>query len=929
MTKLLSRYVRVGLTLLFVLALVSSSAFALQATLPLSPRLRGTVKDPSGAAMSGVDVAVMQAGKVLKAAKTDDVGIFSFDLTSGDYELAVTAPDFKVHRQPVRVSLNMPSLIVTLNLEGITTNVEVISNSNRVTVDAGLSLDATTITADQLSGLPEDEESLLAFLQALAGGEGNAQLMIDGFEGGRMPTRDQIAAIVIEPNSFNAAGTGPRITITTRQPGPTRWDGSATFQFRDSALNARTPHAENKPQNRRSVINTSYRGPVIKGKLGMTFNLSKQQSESGNTPIRAITANGPIDMAVFSPYTYDSLGVIQQWYLRNNHSLSIDLRYTRSKSLNQGIGGFTLAERASDSSDNGWTIQLSDNKTISPRMTNTFNFRYNRSNSQTTPRTNAVAINVIDAFSGGGAQNRNETRYGNFNLNDTLRWTPTPKWNLQFYLNVNRTSNYVFSENNYLGTFTFSSLEEYLAGRPIQFTQTSGNPVAQVAQTDANISLQATYRITPTMSYSAGAQYQVQTHLKDYNNVSPTMQFQMQVKRRSTISIGARLTHNTVGIGNYEQLIRGDGTTRQFNTVISNPLYPDPFAEGESGTTTGAGTVRQMRHSTFVAPSTFNTQISLNQTLPKNWRFTASFNVTRGMHQIRNRNINAPYPGTPLSPTLTREEIDQLRPFYPFVGRILQFESTGSAIQKNLNFQVQVPSTNKFLRTQFSGIFQYTLGLAHDDGGYQNPYNIRADWARSNSDQRHRLTSTFQIRPPKVGQFSFNVVAQSGRVYSITTGRDDNFDQSNSDRPEGVPRNSLRAPGSYVVNLTYNTPAFSLRKKKAPAGETASGAAGVPGVSAQDALLQSALNAGLPPQAIQQLLSSITAQPGIVATGPVAPVAQPTLANPQFTFNVSVQNLLNNTRINGYSGVLTSPLFGRPTSYMAGRTIMLSLNSRF
>jgi hypothetical protein len=44
---------------------------------------------------------------------------------------------------------------------------------------------------------------------------------------------------------------------------------------------------------------------------------------------------------------------------------------------------------------------------------------------------------------------------------------------------------------------------------------------------------------------------------------------------------------------------------------------------------------------------------------------------------------------------------------------------------------------------------------------------------------------------------------------------------------------------------------------------------------------------------------------------------------------VRVDNVLNNTRINGYSGVITSPLFGRPTGYGAGRQIMLSLNTRF
>ena len=484
-----------------------------------------------------------------------------------------------------------------------------------------------------------------------------------------------------------------------------------SFQYRDSALNARTPHAENKPPSRRSVISTSYNGPVIKGKLGMTVNLSKEQSESGNNSLHAITPTGPVNTAFVSPSTYDNLYLSQNWYFSTTHTLLNSIGYNRSTNANQGIGGFTLPERASDGKNHGWNMQLSDNKTISPKMTNTFQFRMNFNRSRTTPRTNAVAINVLDAFNGGGAQNLSESRTSSFNLTDNLRWTPRPKWNLQFSFNANRQTNYNLSENNYLGAFTFSSLEDYLAGRALQFTQTFGNPLAETALSYANVAFQATYRIKPTMSFSTGAQYGIQSHLKDYNNISPTAQFQVQAKKRSIISLGARLTYPTIGfpLFYYEQLIRGDGTTRQFNTVISNPTYPDPFAGGATVTTTGVGSSRQLRDEHLVAPYTINTQLSLNESLPKNWRVTTTFSVSRQVHQIRTRNINAPFPGTPLDPTLTLDQINLLRPFYPNVARLNKYESVGNVLSKTVNFLVQIPATKKILKTQISGTFQYGL----------------------------------------------------------------------------------------------------------------------------------------------------------------------------------------------------------------------------
>ena len=187
------------------------------------------------------------------------------------------------------------------------------------------------------------------------------------------------------------------------------------------------------------------------------------------------------------------------------------------------------------------------------------------------------------------------------------------------------------------------------------------------------------------------------------------------------------------------------------------------------------------------------------------------------MHQIRNRNINAPFPGTALDPTLTKEQIDQLRPFYPYVGRINRFESIGNVLGKNLNYYSPDPfkaiPEDAVLRQDQTG-----FTWQKDEGQWQNPYNIRADWARN--DQRFRLQGTIQIRPPLVGTFNFNFNTNTGRAYTITSGKDDNRDQSTNDRPAGVERNSLRGPGQYQVNLTWSSPPINFRRKpKAPAAK--------------------------------------------------------------------------------------------------------------
>ena len=47
------------------------------------------------------------------------------------------------------------------------------------------------------------------------------------------------------------------------------------------------------------------------------------------------------------------------------------------------------------------------------------------------------------------------------------------------------------------------------------------------------------------------------------------------------------------------------------------------------------------------------------------------------------------------------------------------------------------------------------------------------------------------------------------------------------------------------------------------------------------------------------------------------------------TFNVEVQNLLNSVQLNNYSGVMTSPFFGKANNARNPRQIQLALRFNF
>src|SRR6185436_9932287 len=183
-------------------------------------------------------------------------------------------------------------------------------------------------------------------------------------------------------------------------------------------------------------------------------------------------------------------------------------------------------------------------------------------------------------------------------------------------------------------------------------------------------------------------------------------------------------------------------------------------------------------------PYSVNSAITLEETLPKNWRGSVSVDVTRGVGIIRTRNINAPFPGTPLSDDLqsrlnssnpaiqaaARTEVDRLKPFFPVVGNINMYESAGKSLSKNMTLSVFTPANLTVHKIGINALVRYTLGYANDDASAQNQYDWRSEWARSGFDIRHRFLSTLNFRLPKATSFGFFLNASSGRPYSLTTG---------------------------------------------------------------------------------------------------------------------------------------------------------------
>src|SRR5262245_10911266 len=496
-------------------------------------RVRGTVLDPSGAVIPGVELKLIQGSSVVAQTKTDATGNFFFDVAVGDYRLEAVADGFRKRQQNVRVATNMRPLSIPLTVASVDAVVDVAAQDDQVGLDQDANLTQTTVQGDAIKDLPEDEDAMMAQLQALAGGGGAAgastTFIVDGFSNGRVPPRDQIQQIIIDTNVFSAerAGGGPLIQIITK-PGTGPWSGNINFNFNNQALNARNPFDAVRLHKEQRILTATYGGPVIPGKLTLRINARQLQQDNEAGSVLAVTPTGPVNLSVFTPVKNKNLNLNGQVFLTQSHNISFAGNYNGNENLNAGIGGVTLPERALNFKGHNLNVQLTERGTVTSKLTSEVRFFWFHNQNSLLPITEGYSINVLDAFNGGGAQNRTRRRGTFYNFGNTFRWAFRPRLNLTFGTDFNESKNYSNSETNYDGQFVFSSLDDYRRSQPLSFRRTTGDPIVNVSQFESSLFFQADWRATPKLNVGAGVRYQAQTNLGDYNNAAPTFQIAYQ-----------------------------------------------------------------------------------------------------------------------------------------------------------------------------------------------------------------------------------------------------------------------------------------------------------------------------------------------------------------------------------------------------------------
>jgi hypothetical protein len=830
---------------------------------PRETTLLVRVEDPSGATIPRASIIVLADSAVLTEVQADGRGLAMIPI--GDVrtlQLVVTADGFATAEMDVTIPAGVQRHEVTVPLALAAIETDVTVSAAEQAGGGGLT---ETLSQAEIEQLPDDPEELQRLLEEMAGP--GAVIRVDGFSGGRLPRRDEIARVVIRRDSFSAefhdVGRG-RIEIATR-PGLDRWRGNVGLNVRPSGLSARNAAAASGSRPGTMVrMNARLSGPLVRERVSLSANVDGSSSED-TRGISALTLDGPFVATLAQAFQARSVSARAEGLLTPQTMFRASYERSTSERGNQGISELDLPQRGYTRHGVEHEMRLS----LEGGRQRPFHLRlqFDQSRQEAVPDLIAPAIVVQSAFRAGGATVSGVDR-GRSLVGDAMFTLVARPYTLRVGSLLTYSRNVQGQLRNALGTFTFTDLAAYAAGQPATFTQRRGAQPLTVDMTQGGAFAQLEFT-RAGWNVGMGLRYELQSGIADAGAVAPRVGVSRNFGRNTSLRVGYGWFYDWMPVRIEEETIRLSQGSTEEEIIIRHPSYPDPFA---------GGTLETRRDPP--------TRVLLADTahLPRQQRFSAGLN-----HQVRQGlrlNVDGFYEstGSAFRSIDLNAPVDGVRPDARF-GRVLLVQSIGRERRAGVNLNLSYSPR----RGIFSSIrYGYTHSMDDADDAFTPPPtgSFLDEWAPTR-EGRHRVNWNVGVPIERLGlSASINGRWNSGGFYTMTTGRDDNGDAIFNDRPAGVPRNSLQASATTQTDLRVSWTLPSMRGgeidfQRGPGGGGRGG-------------------------------------------GPRGQGAER-----RFEIYLWASNVFNRVNKTGYVGVLTSPFFMQPTSAQAARRVELGWRFSF
>jgi hypothetical protein len=834
-------------------SVVLVAAFSTAAFAQGRANLRGLITDEFGAAIVGATVTLTDASSAQKTATTNADGTYSFTgLAPGKYKVHAIATGFATS-EDAEVEVNAARrdpFNISLKIAAIESQVKVNADTP-LSTESSNNANQTVISGKDLDALPDDPDELAAALQALAGpsiGPNGGQIFIDGFSGGNMPPKESIREIRINQNPFAAENEMPSgsINIFTR-PGTDKFRGGLNLNFQDESLNSRNPFAISSSKRTPYQVRQfggNFSGPLIAHKASFFLEANRNETDD-NEIVRATILDSSLNFVQLGqgfvvPRRFMNFSPRVDYAINPSNTLVARYSFNHNVTRNNGVGGFSLTERAYNNSSTNQVFQVTETAVLNAMTINETRFQFSHNRSESLGDSTKPVLNVSGSFVGGGQQVGHSS-------------TTSNRWELQNFTQIQHGNHTIkfggrirdvsindINAFNFGGQWVFTggttgltSLQRYqrtlqlmgqgltpaqirtLGGGAAQFSINTGSPLASVSQFDIEPYVQDDWRYRPNLTFSFGVRYEIQSNAGSKLDFAPRFALAWSPGAaaatkppKTVIRAGGGIFYNRFSESQTLNANRYNGVTEKLYSItepfraiaptlaeqadpavaaVYNLLNSFGCADG-TATPDCATTVPSVLNvpatqqtiyrilPQIQIPTIYVVGGQIERQLPHNFTVSVGTYAVRILHMIRTRDINAPIPGS-----ITTINPSGVRPT-PGQGEIYQIEATGKYHQEQMFI-----GFNSRLNPQFSvqGSYSLSKSTGDADGGFpRDSYDLTGEFGRTLGDVRHQL-SVFGTYNSKLWKLVFNpfIVASSGRPFNITTGVDSNLDRAFSDRP--------------------------------------------------------------------------------------------------------------------------------------------------
>jgi len=751
-------------------------------------KLLVTVVDESGAILAAVTVTATgqndSARTVESSAVTSEFGVATFEaLAIGEYTLRLELSGFEpAIVRDVRVRTGENRRVVTLPLR-VEDEILVQDDPLSVALEVAGPSFSTILTREQIDALPDDPEEMALVLESMA--PPGAVIMVDGFMGGELPPKSLIKSIRIPRMDEMAAqyhGSGGSflfIRVET-QPGTGPPRGSVNATFFDEALVARNPFVPEKGAQKDNGIRGVVFGALVPNRTSFSLNVGTNYRYTSPNLLAVKPDGTPVAAALQQPTERRNFGIRIDQALTEDRLLrvSLDGRLTDAEDL--GIGGYNLPERAYSQSTRSYMLRLHERGPVGQKMYSESRLQLLWNSWEKQAALEQPTIVVNDAFTAGGAQVQGGQDTFEIEAASDLDYVRgSHSWRLGGLFMGGRYRSNDFS--NYLGTYTFASLDDFNAGKPSNFSRRTGDPNVTYSLWQLGLYLQDDWRVARSVMVSAGVRAGFQNLVDDPFNVSPrlTVNWAPLGDGSLTVRTAYGYLYDWIPGSLYKQALLFDGY-RQRQINVPNPPFPEAPPDGVA-----LPTDVYLWSDHLPLNTDHRLILGVERKLTDDMKVNVAYTLGWGRQLLRGRNLNTPVNGVRPDPQFANE-----------VEMVPDAESKAHRINVGWNF-----SKPNWKQLMLFVNYNWRDTQSNTAGAFAMPPegdNVDTEWGPLN--RRHTFNFTVSIKPAESLSVFLTTSGGTGAPYNITTGHDDNLDGVFNDRPPSVSRNAAQTDARLDVS---------------------------------------------------------------------------------------------------------------------------------